>query len=82
MVVGYGWHGEAGKAVQCFRAMVDLGFRPDNITFLAVLSPVAEEVLWMKGLAFFATWLKIMALGQIARKKALCILGVSSRSCR
>ncbi|PUZ61800.1 hypothetical protein GQ55_4G306500 [Panicum hallii var. hallii] len=53
MVVGYGRHGEARKAVECFRAMVDGGFKPDSITFLAVLSACSRGGIVDEGLNIF-----------------------------
>ncbi|KAG2610135.1 pentatricopeptide repeat-containing protein At4g33170-like [Panicum virgatum] len=53
MVVGYGRHSEARKAVECFRAMVGGGFRPDSITFLAVLSACSRGGIVDEGLSIF-----------------------------
>ncbi|XP_062233385.1 pentatricopeptide repeat-containing protein At2g22070-like [Phragmites australis] len=53
MIVGYGRHGEARKAVDCFGAMVDGGFRPDGITILAVLSACSQGGLVDEGLSIF-----------------------------
>lgn len=53
MIVGFGRHGEARKAVLCFREMVHDGFRPDGVTFLAVLSACSQGDLVDEGLAVF-----------------------------
>jgi pentatricopeptide repeat protein len=53
MIVGFGRHGEARKAVLCFREMVHDGFRPDGVTFLAVLSACRQGGLVDEGLAVF-----------------------------
>jgi pentatricopeptide repeat protein len=53
MIVGFGRHGEARKAVLCFREMVHDGFRPDCVTFLAVLSACRQGDLVDEGLAVF-----------------------------
>jgi pentatricopeptide repeat protein len=53
MIVGYGRHGEARKAVMCFREMICDGFRPDSVTFLAVLSASRQGDFVDEGLAIF-----------------------------
>ncbi|KAJ1258440.1 hypothetical protein BS78_10G075000 [Paspalum vaginatum] len=53
MIVGYGRHGKARKAVDCFGAMVDRSFRPDSITFLAVLSACSRGGFVDEGLKIF-----------------------------
>uniref|UniRef100_A0ACD6AK82 Uncharacterized protein n=1 Tax=Avena sativa TaxID=4498 RepID=A0ACD6AK82_AVESA len=53
MIVGYGRHGHSRKAVMCFREMVHDGFRPDNVTFLSVLSACRQVGLVDEGFALF-----------------------------
>ncbi|KAM0918311.1 hypothetical protein ACQ4PT_008888 [Festuca glaucescens] len=53
MIVGFGRHGEATKAVMCFREMVHDGFMLDGVTFLAVLSACTQGDLVDEGLAIF-----------------------------
>ncbi|KAG8092768.1 hypothetical protein GUJ93_ZPchr0012g21550 [Zizania palustris] len=58
MIVGYGRHSEATRAVEFFRAMVDGGFMPDSITFLAVLSACSQGGLVDEGLNIFHSMLE------------------------
>ncbi|KAF7107408.1 hypothetical protein CFC21_108034 [Triticum aestivum] len=53
MILGFGRHGEAMKAVMTFREMIHDGFRPDSVTFLAVLSACRQGGLVDEGLAIF-----------------------------
>uniref|UniRef100_A0ACD5XY21 Uncharacterized protein n=1 Tax=Avena sativa TaxID=4498 RepID=A0ACD5XY21_AVESA len=58
LIVGYGRHGEARKAVMCFREMVHGGFRPDSVTFLAVLSVCRQGGLVDEGIALFRSMIE------------------------
>lgn len=53
MIVAYASHGDAEKAVTLFGHMVELGFKPDNITFVGILSACAHEGLVDEGWCYF-----------------------------
>ncbi|XP_006656739.2 pentatricopeptide repeat-containing protein At2g22070-like [Oryza brachyantha] len=53
MIVGYGRHNDAGRALESFRTMIDRGFKPDNITFLTILSACSQGGLVDEGLKIF-----------------------------
>lgn len=58
IILGFGRHGEAMKAVMSFREMIHGGFRPDNITFLAVISACRQGGLVDEGLAIFQSMIE------------------------
>nr|AYM00761.1 pentatricopeptide repeat protein [Salvia miltiorrhiza] len=53
MIVAYASHGHAGKALGLFEHMVELGFKPDNITFVGILSACAHGGLVEEGWGYF-----------------------------
>ncbi|XP_031284621.1 pentatricopeptide repeat-containing protein At1g26900, mitochondrial-like [Pistacia vera] len=53
MIFGYGVHGQARDAVNLFYKMADEGFRPNNVTFLAVLSSCSHGGLVIEGMNCF-----------------------------
>uniref|UniRef100_A0A2P2MZ14 Uncharacterized protein MANES_03G025700 n=1 Tax=Rhizophora mucronata TaxID=61149 RepID=A0A2P2MZ14_RHIMU len=38
MIVGYAMHGQANEAIECFHCMIKTGVRPNDVTFVGVLS--------------------------------------------
>uniref|UniRef100_A0A0D9WMY4 Pentacotripeptide-repeat region of PRORP domain-containing protein n=1 Tax=Leersia perrieri TaxID=77586 RepID=A0A0D9WMY4_9ORYZ len=59
MIDGYGRHNDPGRALECFRAMIDGGFKPDSITFLAALSACSQGGLVDEGLKIFQSMVKL-----------------------
>ncbi|XP_041016698.1 pentatricopeptide repeat-containing protein At2g22410, mitochondrial-like isoform X2 [Juglans microcarpa x Juglans regia] len=53
MVAGYASHGHAKKALVLFEQMTQLGFRPDDITFVGVLSACSHGGLVSEGQNYF-----------------------------
>ncbi|KAM0949206.1 putative tetratricopeptide-like helical domain superfamily [Dioscorea sansibarensis] len=53
MILGFGQHGKSLEAIEIFRAMESIGFKPDKVTFLAVLSACSHGGLTQEGLDFF-----------------------------
>ncbi|KAK2636241.1 hypothetical protein Ddye_031033 [Dipteronia dyeriana] len=52
MIFGYGVHGQARNSVTLFHRMEDEGFRPNQVTFLAVLSACSHGGLVEEGMEF------------------------------
>ncbi|XP_020518872.1 pentatricopeptide repeat-containing protein At4g16470 [Amborella trichopoda] len=53
LIVGYGQHGRGGEVFKLFREMVDAGFKPNYITFLAILCACSHRGLVNEGLEYF-----------------------------
>lgn len=53
MIEGFSWHGDFGMALQLFESMQLQGIRPDNITFIIVLSACSQAGLVSEGHAYF-----------------------------
>ncbi|XP_055818668.1 pentatricopeptide repeat-containing protein At1g26900, mitochondrial [Solanum dulcamara] len=53
MIMGYGVHGEAKDAIALFHRMEDEGFRPNEVTFLAVFSACSHGGLVAEGISHF-----------------------------
>ncbi|XP_010323246.1 pentatricopeptide repeat-containing protein At1g26900, mitochondrial [Solanum lycopersicum] len=53
MIMGYGVHGEAKDAIALFHRMEDEGFRPNEVTFLAVFSACSHGGLVAEGISCF-----------------------------
>lgn len=53
MITGYGMHGLGDEALRIFYRMVDDGVRPDEVTFVAVLSACSHSGLVLEGRELF-----------------------------
>ncbi|KDP35705.1 hypothetical protein JCGZ_10477 [Jatropha curcas] len=53
MISGYGSHGEGLKAIRLFDEMTNSGTRPDDVTFLSLLSSCSHSGLIEEGLNLF-----------------------------
>ena len=53
MIAGYGMHGLGEKALETFDQMIESGLKPDNITFVAVLSACSHAGLVVEGRRLF-----------------------------
>ncbi|KVI01112.1 Pentatricopeptide repeat-containing protein [Cynara cardunculus var. scolymus] len=53
LISGYGQHGRVKEVLDVFHRMIDEGFRPNNITFLAVLSACSHGGLVGEGWNYF-----------------------------
>ncbi|KAL7089612.1 hypothetical protein ACP275_13G195300 [Erythranthe tilingii] len=53
IIAAYGNHGELNTCVELFRAMEDEGFRPDGVTFLAVMSACGHAGRVEEGKSYF-----------------------------
>lgn len=53
MISAYASHGYAEKALSLFEDMKELGFKPDNITFVGILSACAHGGLIKEGWSYF-----------------------------
>ncbi|KAJ7541357.1 hypothetical protein O6H91_10G055900 [Diphasiastrum complanatum] len=58
MIVGYSMHGDSEHVFHLFREMLDEDFRPDHVTFVAVLSVCSHQGLQEEGLRFFESMKK------------------------
>lgn len=53
MIVAYASHGHADKALSLFELIREVGFKPDDITFVGILSACAHGGLVEKGWGYF-----------------------------
>ncbi|KAI9121256.1 hypothetical protein K1719_008289 [Acacia pycnantha] len=58
MITGYGVHGQPTNAFKLFNRMEKEGFRPNEVTFLAVLSSCSHGGLVMEGVSIFERMVK------------------------
>ncbi|XP_071906536.1 pentatricopeptide repeat-containing protein At4g16470-like isoform X1 [Coffea arabica] len=55
LISGYGQHGRVVEVIESFHRMLDEGFRPNHVTFLAVLSACSHGGLVNKGWEYFTS---------------------------
>ncbi|XP_065868475.1 putative pentatricopeptide repeat-containing protein At1g17630 [Euphorbia lathyris] len=53
MIMGYGMHGLGRNALETFDQMINLGFKPDGVTFIALLSACSHAGLVPEGRKLF-----------------------------
>eukprot|EP00253_Pinus_taeda_P011617 PITA_11617 len=53
MIAGYGMHGHCEEALHLFSKMINIGIRPDHITFQSVLSACSDAGLVDEGMRYF-----------------------------
>eukprot|EP00253_Pinus_taeda_P020010 PITA_20010 len=53
MIAGYGMHGHCEEALHLFSKMINIGIRPDHITFQSVLSACSHAGLVDEGMPYF-----------------------------
>ncbi|KAA8537288.1 hypothetical protein F0562_027025 [Nyssa sinensis] len=53
LISGYGQHGKVGEVLEFFHRMINEGFRPNSVTFLAVLSACSHGGLVNDGWEYF-----------------------------
>ncbi|KAI9118736.1 hypothetical protein K1719_010181 [Acacia pycnantha] len=58
MITSYGDHGQPTNAFKHFNRMEKEGFRPNEVTFLAVLSSCSHRGLVMEGVSIFERMVK------------------------
>ncbi|KAI7737851.1 LOW QUALITY PROTEIN: hypothetical protein M8C21_006860 [Ambrosia artemisiifolia] len=58
LISGYGQHGRVKEVLECFHRMTDEGFRPNNVTFLAVLTACSHGGLVKEGRNYFRSMKK------------------------
>lgn len=58
LISGYGQHGRVIEVFESFHRMIDAGFRPNYITFLAVLSACSHGGLVDEGWDYFSSMLR------------------------
>ncbi|KAL2468172.1 Pentatricopeptide repeat-containing protein [Forsythia ovata] len=62
MILGHGVHGQANYAITLFHRMEEEGFRPNKVTFLAVLSSCSHGGLVTEGVISFRKMVEIYGL--------------------
>ncbi|OVA15118.1 Pentatricopeptide repeat [Macleaya cordata] len=55
LISGYGQHGQVQEVLELFHRMIDEGFRPNYVTFLAVLSACSHGGLISEGWKYFSS---------------------------
>ncbi|XP_076939102.1 pentatricopeptide repeat-containing protein At4g16470-like isoform X2 [Bidens hawaiensis] len=58
LISGYGQHGKVKEVLECFNMMIHEGFRPNSVTFLAVLSACSHGGLINEGRDYFRSMTK------------------------
>ncbi|XP_023512048.1 pentatricopeptide repeat-containing protein At3g57430, chloroplastic-like isoform X1 [Cucurbita pepo subsp. pepo] len=58
MITGYGMHGRGHDATLAFAQMLDDGFKPNNISFVSVLSACSHSGLTKTGLQLFSSMVR------------------------
>ncbi len=58
LISGYGQHGKVVEVLESFHRMKTEGFKPNHVTFLAVLSACSHEGLVDEGWAYFSSMIK------------------------
>ncbi|KAF5742997.1 pentatricopeptide repeat-containing protein [Tripterygium wilfordii] len=53
MIVGYAMHGHVNEALECFRCMREAGVRPNNVTFIGLLSACVHGGTVQEGKYYF-----------------------------
>ncbi|KAL0296479.1 UNVERIFIED_CONTAM: Pentatricopeptide repeat-containing protein [Sesamum radiatum] len=58
LISGYGLHGQVSEVLDSFRQMINEGFKPNQITFLAVLSACSHGGLVDEGREYFLSMMR------------------------
>ncbi|XP_043696285.1 pentatricopeptide repeat-containing protein At2g03880, mitochondrial-like [Telopea speciosissima] len=62
IICGYAQHGHGGKALEAFQSMLNEGIRPDEVTFLGVLSACSHGGLIKEGQLYFSSLKKVYGI--------------------
>ncbi|CAI9292429.1 unnamed protein product [Lactuca saligna] len=79
MMLAYSTHGFGPHAIQIFGRMLRLGFQPDEITFLALLTACSHTGLVDKGWKFFNSMMHVYNVGPKSEHYA-CLVDILGRA--
>lgn len=79
LITGYGMHGQGERALTIFNEMVEAGFHPDGVTFVAVLSACSHTGLVAKGRRLFDLMTRVFGIEPQMEHYA-CIVDVLGRA--
>ncbi|XP_057851785.1 putative pentatricopeptide repeat-containing protein At1g68930 [Cryptomeria japonica] len=79
MISGYAYHGRGKEALQLFEHMKKKGMKPNNVTFVGVLSACSHGGLVKEGLAYFDSMSRDYGNSPIAEHYA-CIVDLLGRA--
>ncbi|KAL7592192.1 hypothetical protein Lser_V15G31926 [Lactuca serriola] len=79
MMLAYSTHGFGPHAIQIFARMLRLGFHPDEITFLALLTACSHTGLVDKGWRFFNSMMHVYNVGPKSEHYA-CLVDILGRA--
>ncbi|CAL1409963.1 unnamed protein product [Linum trigynum] len=81
MVGGYAMHGMGNEAVRVFSHMIELGVKPDNVIFTAVLSACSHSGFIDKGLKIFDSLEKVYGIRPTVEQYC-CVVDLLARGGR
>ncbi|XP_031485423.1 pentatricopeptide repeat-containing protein At1g08070, chloroplastic-like [Nymphaea colorata] len=79
MIAGYGFHGLGKEALDMFSEMQELGFKPDDVAFLSILSACSHSGLIGEGTKIFKSILQTCN-GVARAKHYACMIDLFARS--
>ncbi|KAK6921952.1 E motif [Dillenia turbinata] len=79
MIAGYGMHGQINDAISLFSQMVELGIKPNEITFMNILSACSHTCFVEEGKAYFASMTRDFGIEPISDHYT-CIVDLLSRA--
>ncbi|XP_042501704.1 pentatricopeptide repeat-containing protein At3g24000, mitochondrial-like isoform X1 [Macadamia integrifolia] len=79
IICGYAQHGHVGKALKAFQSMLNEGIRPDEVTFLGVLSACSHGGLIEEGQQYFHLLKKVYEITPTVEHYA-CMVDILGRA--
>ncbi|KAK6941723.1 Pentatricopeptide repeat [Dillenia turbinata] len=81
MIAAYAYHGQGREAIQLFREMQILGFKPNDVTYIVLLSACSHAGLVEEGLKYFDELVKNHSV-QSREDHYACVVDLCSRAGR
>ncbi|KVH98353.1 pentatricopeptide repeat-containing protein At2g22410, mitochondrial-like [Cynara cardunculus var. scolymus] len=79
MIVGFASHGQAMKSLNLFEQIIEIGYKPDKITFIGVLSACSHGGLLTQGRTYFKEMENIYGLKPTVEHYA-CMIDLLGRN--
>ncbi|XP_031253212.1 pentatricopeptide repeat-containing protein At2g35030, mitochondrial [Pistacia vera] len=81
MIAAYGHHGCAREAINLFNQMKELGFKPDDVTYVGLLSACSHTGLVDEGLKYFEELTRDKTI-QVREEHYTCLVDLCGRAGR
>ncbi|XVF37793.1 hypothetical protein REPUB_Repub20aG0041300 [Reevesia pubescens] len=79
MIAAYAHHGCGGEAISLFKKMYNLGFKPNDVTYVALLSACSHSGMVEEGLRYFDELVRDKSI-QVREDHYACLVDLCSRA--